>query len=139
MSVQHLPTLNAALNTLCTALLLAGLAAIRRKNVRLHKRCMIGAFLVSCAFLTSYVIYHVQVGHRPFAGTGWVRPVYFTLLFSHILLAFVEVPLVLTTLILALRERFEAHRRIAPWTFGIWLYVSVTGVVVYLMLYHLFR
>ena len=98
---------------------------------------MIAAFAVSVLFLTSYLIYHANIGSKPFTLQGWIRPVYFTILIPHIILAFLILPLALRTLYLAWRKRFEKHRRIARWTFPIWLYVSVTGVVIYWMLYHL--
>lgn len=112
-----------------------GYISIRRRDVTAHKACMIAAFGVSTLFLISYVTYHVHVGSVRFTGTGWIRPVYFTILISHIVLAAAVLPLALVTLYRAARGRFEAHRRIARWTLPIWLYVSVTGVVVYLMLY----
>jgi uncharacterized membrane protein YozB (DUF420 family) len=118
-------------------LLTVGFAFIRRKNVPAHRACMLSAFGVSAIFLVSYLVYHAQAGSVPFQGRGWVRPVYFALLLSHIVLAAVIVPLALTTIHRAWTGRFDRHRRIARWTLPIWLYVSVTGVVVYLMLYHL--
>lgn len=129
------PTLNAALNLTSAVLLAAGYRAIRRKAVERHRRCMLGACVASTLFLTSYLIYHAQVGARHFAGTGWMRPLYFTILVSHTLLAMVIVPLVGRTLYLALRGRIERHRAIARWTLPLWGYVSVTGVVIYGMLY----
>ncbi|MBI4578432.1 MAG: DUF420 domain-containing protein [Planctomycetes bacterium] len=137
-----LPTLNACLNATAAVLLVAGYRAIRRGDVRTHRRRMIAAFLVSIAFLTSYVTYHVTrqvhegVGHTPFTGPAGLRPAYFALLISHLLLAIVTLPMVVVTLALALRGRFDRHRRLARWTWPIWMYVSVTGVIVYLMLYH---
>lgn len=132
-----LPTLNALLNGTSAALLTAGFLFIRRKRVAAHRACMLSAFGVSTLFLVSYVVYHAQAGSVPFHGKGWIRPVYFTLLLSHIVLAAVIVPLALTTIWRAWSERFDRHRRIARWTLPIWLYVSVTGVLVYWMLYHL--
>ena len=108
-----------------------------RKKIAAHKNCMLAAFSVSVLFLISYVIYHVNAGSTPFTKQSWIRPVYFTILISHIILAFLIVPLSLRTLYLAWRERFEQHRRIAKITFPIWLYVSVTGVIIYLMLYQM--
>ena len=130
-----LPTLNALLNAACAILLTLGYRAIRRGDVARHKACMGLAFLTSILFLASYLTYHALHGSTRFPGAGWVRPLYFAILISHTILAVVIVPLVLRTLYLALRGRFDAHRRIARWTLPLWLYVSVTGVVVYWMLY----
>lgn len=135
-SVPALPTLNAALNATSAVLLTAGFVFIRRRRIGAHKACMLSAFATSTLFLVSYLYYHWQVGATPFEGVGWTRPVYFAILISHTVLAAAVVPLVLVTLYRALRERFDRHRAIARWTLPIWLYVSVTGVVVYLMLYH---
>jgi len=137
MTVAQLPTLNAALNTLSAVFLCAGYFFIRTKNRDNHRRCMVVALACSTLFLISYLAYHFQVGSVGFKGQGWIRPVYFTILITHTILAAAVVPLALVTLSRALRERFDAHRRIARWTFPIWLYVSVTGVVIYLMLYGL--
>jgi uncharacterized membrane protein YozB (DUF420 family) len=137
MSASQLPDLNAALNSLSAVFLLAGYRFIRLKNQQAHRRCMLAAFGCSMLFLISYLIYHYQVGSVSFKGQGWIRPVYFTILITHTILATAVVPLALITLIRALRERFDAHRRIARWTFPIWVYVSVTGVIVYGMLYWL--
>ena len=135
ISIAQLPTLNAALNTLSAVLLFTGYLFIRAKNRSAHRLCMLSAFASSILFLISYLIYHYHVGSVPFKGQGWIRPVYFLILLTHTTLAVTIVPLALVTLNRALRERFDAHRRIARWTFPIWLYVSVTGVVIYLMLY----
>lgn len=137
MSVTDLPTLNASLNALATLLLLAGWFFVRRKDVARHRACMAGALAASAAFLTSYVIYHYHAGSRPFTGTGPIRAVYFTILITHVVLAAAIVPLVLMTVTRALRGQFERHRAIARWTLPLWLYVSVTGVLVYWMLYRL--
>jgi uncharacterized membrane protein YozB (DUF420 family) len=137
ISTGHLPTLNAALNSLSAGLLVIGFLYIRFKNRQAHKTCMLAALACSTLFLVSYLVYHYQVGSVPFKGQGWVRPLYFAILLSHTILAVVVVPLALITLTRGLRERFDAHRRIARWTFPVWLYVSVTGVVVYWMLYWL--
>jgi putative membrane protein len=137
ISVSQLPTLNAALNTLSAVFLFAGYLFIRAKNRNAHRACMLAAFGCSTLFLVSYLVYHFQVGSVGFKGQGWIRRVYFTILITHTTLALAVVPLVLVTLVRALRERFDAHRRIARWTFPIWLYVSVTGVIVYWMLYWL--
>ena len=135
MTAVQLPTLNAALNTLSAVFICAGYLFIRNNNRDAHRRCMVAALACSALFLISYLVYHFQVGSVGFKGQGWIRPVYFAILITHTILAAAVVPLVLITLIRALRERFDAHRRIARWTFPIWLYVSVTGVVIYLMLY----
>ena len=137
MSFAQLPTLNAALNTLSAVFLLAGFLFIKWRNQSAHRVCMLSAFVCSMLFLISYLIYHYQVGSVPFRGQGWIRPVYFSILLTHTVLATAVVPLALITLSRALRQRFDAHRRLALWTFPIWLYVSVTGVVVYWMLYRL--
>ena len=133
------PALNATLNGIAAILLVGGYSAIRSGKMQLHKKFMLSAFFVSCAFLVSYVIYHVrihQVVH--FQGQGWIRPVYFTLLISHTILAVVIVPLILITLRRAWLEQFDKHRRIARWTLPLWFYVSVTGVIVYFMVYQIY-
>jgi uncharacterized membrane protein YozB (DUF420 family) len=130
--------LNATLNGTSAILLTAGYAAIRAGKREAHKRFMISAFVVSCVFLASYLVYHYRVGHVPFAGQGWIRPVYFVLLTSHVILAFAIVPLILITLRRAWMERFDKHRAIAKWTLPLWFYVSVTGVIVYVMVYQLY-
>ena len=130
--------LNASLNGLSAILLTAGFYFIVNGKIRQHRACMLTAFGVSTAFLISYVIYHVRVGNVRFLGEGWIRPVYFTLLISHVFLAIVILPLAIITLSRALKEKFPAHKRIARWTLPLWLYVSVTGVIVYVMLYHLY-
>ena len=131
------PTLNAVLNGASAVLLAAGYTFIRKKQVPRHRLCMGAAVVTSSIFLVSYLYYHWHVGSVRFQGTGWVRPVYFTILLSHTVLAASLVVLVPITLTRALRERFARHRAIARWTLPIWMYVSVTGVVIYLMLYHL--
>ena len=135
--IAFLPTLNAFLNGTSAVLLAAGYLCIRRKRVGAHRALMVAAFVVSTLFLCSYVYYHAHTGSRPFTGRGWSRPVYFTILVSHVLLAFTLLPLALTTLYRAWRGQFERHRRIARWTFPIWMYISVTGVLVYWMLYRM--
>ena len=137
LEISNLPMVNATLNTISGILLTIGYVQIRQRKITAHKKCMLAAFAVSVLFLVCYVIYHANTGSKPFTKQGWIRPVYFTILISHIILAFVIVPLALRTLYLAWRERFEQHRRIAKITFPIWLYVSVTGVIIYLMLYEL--
>lgn len=135
--IAALPTLNAIFNATSGVFLMLGFRFIRRRQIERHRFCMISASLVSTLFLISYITYHLNAGSTPFQGAGWLRPVYFTILISHAVLAVVVLPLAITTLIRALRGSFEKHRRIARWTFPIWMYVSVTGVIVYLMLYHL--
>ena len=135
LSLSALPALNAMLNATSAVLLTIGYLFIRAERIRLHTLCMVIACLVSMAFLVSYVTYHAHVGVTRFTGQGWIRPVYFSILVSHTILAVVIVPLVLRTLYLAVRRRFTEHKRLAHVTLPLWLYVSVTGVVVYLMLY----
>ena len=137
ISVSQLPAVNAALNSLSAILLVGGYLFIRSRNIKAHKTCMLSAFGSSILFLASYLIYHYQVGSVPFKGQGGIRLVYFTILLTHTILATTVVPLALVTLFRAFKERFDAHRRIARWTFPIWLYVSVTGVIVYWMLYQI--
>jgi putative membrane protein len=138
MSVHDLPTLNATLNGTSAVLLVLGYRFIRRRQISAHRACMLAAFTVSIVFLISYLIYHAQVGSVHFPGTGWSRGVYFTILITHTVLAALVPPLAVVTLTRALRGQFERHRRLARWTFPIWLYVSVTGVVVYVMLYQVY-
>lgn len=138
MTIGDLPAVNASLNALAAALLLLGYRDIRRGRMARHRAFMIAACVASTLFLASYVIYHAHAGSRPFTGQGAVRVVYFVILISHVILAAAILPLALITLLRALRARFDRHRAIARWTLPIWLYVSVTGVVVYFMLYHWF-
>ena len=137
LEIASLPLLNAALNGTATVLLLCGYAFIRRRNVAAHRACMAGALLASVLFLTSYLVYHYHAGSRPFTGTGPVRAVYFFVLITHVVLAAVNLPMVIVTVMRAARGQFARHRAIARWTYPVWLYVSVTGVVVYLMLYRM--
>jgi uncharacterized membrane protein YozB (DUF420 family) len=137
VTVRDLPALNAVLNGTAGLLILTGWALIRRGNRVAHKRVMLAAVACSAAFLVSYLVYHYQVGSVPFQGQGPIRTVYFTILISHTILAVAIVPLVLITLNHGLRERFDRHRRIARVTMPLWAYVSVTGVVIYWMLYRL--
>jgi uncharacterized membrane protein YozB (DUF420 family) len=131
--------LNASLNGVSAILLAGGYAAIRRGKIAVHKMFMIAAFTVSSVFLVSYLVYHYRVGHVAFAGQGWIRPVYFVLLLTHTILAIVIVPMIIVTLRRAWLERFDRHRIIARWTLPLWFYVSVTGVIVYLMVYQFYR
>jgi putative membrane protein len=135
--VGALPALNAFLNGASAVLLTTGWLAIRRRRIAVHRACMLGAFCVSALFLVSYVTYHALAGSRAFAGQGWIRAVYFAILVSHIVLAAGMVPFVLTTLYRALGADFPRHVRLARLTLPVWLYVSVTGVIVYWMLYRL--
>lgn len=132
--VTGLPALNALLNALCASCLIAGVWNIRRGRRRVHRRFMLSGLVFSVLFLLSYVTYHNYHGDTPFPGQGWIRPVYFVILVSHILLSIVVLPLILATVTYAMRERFPRHRKIARFTFPIWLYVSVTGVLVFLLL-----
>lgn len=134
---SSLATLNAVLNTAAAACLVAGFVAIKRGRRERHRACMLTATGLSVAFLISYLIHHARVGSVPFRGTGLVRSVYFAILIPHVLLAAVMAPLVILTLVQALRDRRAQHRRVARITLPIWLFVSVSGVVVYFMLYHL--
>ncbi len=135
LSYSSLPPLNAILNCIAALLLIAGFVFIRRRNIPAHRACMLSALGVSVVFLASYLWYHAHVGEVRFSGIGWIRPVYFGILIPHIILAAVIVPLVLITAYMALRARFLVHRKVARWTWPLWMYVSVTGVVIYLMLY----
>jgi len=137
MEIADLPALNATLNGIAAVLLAAGYILIRRGRVQQHRRVMIAAFTTSALFLVSYLIYHANTGSRPFSGQGAIRVVYFTILISHVILAAAILPMALITLTRGLREQFERHVPIARWTLPIWLYVSVTGVIVYLMLYQM--
>jgi uncharacterized membrane protein YozB (DUF420 family) len=140
MSVRFLPTFNAMLNATSGILIVIGFILIRRRRIAAHRACMIAAVTCSSLFLISYLVYHVGFGAgvTRFAGTGLVRTTYHTILISHTILAVTVVPFVIVTLKRALAGNFSRHRRVARWTFPIWLYVSVTGVIVYLMLYHFY-
>lgn len=138
MTFTDLPALNATLNGISSVLLAFGWYFIKRRDMRRHRACMLAAFVTSGLFLTSYLIYHANVGSVPFAGQGAVRSVYFVILVTHIVLAVAILPLALMTLSRALASRFDRHRRIARWTLPIWFYVSVTGVVIYVMLYRIY-
>ena len=136
IAISDLPTVNATLNATAAILIGTGFYFIKQRNIQAHKVCMVAAVVVSSLFLTSYLIYHYHVRSVHFAKQGWIRDVYFPLLLTHTILAVTVLPLVLRTVFLAARGRFPSHVRIAKWTFPVWMYVSVTGVVVYLMLYH---
>jgi uncharacterized membrane protein YozB (DUF420 family) len=138
VSVSDLPALNATLNGVAALFLLAGYAFIRRRQIAAHRASMLAAVTASALFLASYVVYHANAGSRAFTGAGPVRVVYFFVLFTHIVLAAAIVPMVLMTLSRALRQRFDDHAAIARRTLPLWLYVSVTGVIIYLMLYRIY-
>src|SRR5438045_3655009 len=135
LTIHTLPAINASLNALSGVLLIIGYALMRARRIELHRRVMIAAFITSSVFLVCYVIYHAQVGSVRFTREGFVRPLYFTILITHVTLAAVVLPLAIVTLSRGLKYRFAQHRRIARWTFPIWMYVSVTGVLVYVLLY----
>ena len=135
MTVQSLPAVNATLNAISTILLVTAYVLIRRGQIDLHRRVMLAACATSTLFLVCYLTYHAQVGSVRFMRQGFVRPLYFTILITHVTLAALVLPLAIITLSRALRERFDRHRAIARWTLPIWLYVSVTGVLVYVLLY----
>jgi putative membrane protein len=135
MSVEDLPAINASLNALSGVLLVVGYVLIRARKIAVHRRVMLAAFATSSLFLVCYVIYHAQVGSVRFTRQGFVRPLYFTILITHVTLAAAVLPMAIVTLSRGLNARFDRHRTIARWTFPIWLYVSVTGVLVYVLLY----
>jgi len=135
LALSSLPAVNASLNAACTFFIVLGYVMIRRRRILIHRICMLTAFVCSVAFLVFYVYFHIHAGIIRFGGQGWIRPVYFTLLVSHTVLAVATLPLVLVALSLALSNKFTSHRRIAQWALPVWLYVSVTGVVIYWLLY----
>ncbi len=137
--IPYLPHFQAVLNTLSAILLVMGYTFIRSGNRDAHRLCMVAALIVSTVFLASYLTYHAQVGYLPFTGQGIIRPFYFTILASHVILAAVMVPMVLVTVTFALLGNFSKHPRVARWTLPVWLYVSVTGVLVYLLAFHVYR
>lgn len=144
MSFTDLPAVNACLNSLSTILLTAGFICIKRGNKLAHQKCMIGALAPSAVFLACYLTYHYKMkqvygeAHTKFVDPAWFRPIYLAILFTHLIGAFAIVPLVLVTTTRAFKQRFEAHKKIARWTWPIWMYVSVTGVVIYFLLYQIF-
>lgn len=138
IEVSDLPAVNATLNAIAGTFLVAGYVLIRRGHPELHKRCMLGALSASALFLVSYVVYHANAGSRPFPGSGAIRVVYFSILITHVILAALILPLALMTTARGLRAQYGRHVRIARWTLPLWLYVSVTGVVIYLMLYQMY-
>jgi len=135
VTVHDLPAVNASLNAISGVLLLAGYTMMRLRKIDMHRRLMIAAFAASALFLVCYVVYHAQVGSVPFPRHGWVRPLYFSILITHVVLAASVPPLAIVTLTRGLKGRYPQHRKIARWTFPIWMYVSVTGVLVYVLLY----
>jgi uncharacterized membrane protein YozB (DUF420 family) len=145
MTIYDLPAVNASLNGLSAILLTAGFYFIRRKNQVAHRNCMLGALTASALFLVcyityhSYLAYHLHKGPTVFKDPAWFRPIYLTILISHTILAITIVPLVLITLRRALKQRFDAHKRLARWTWPLWMYVSVTGVLIYFLLYKIFQ
>jgi uncharacterized membrane protein YozB (DUF420 family) len=144
MSFSDLPAVNATLNGLSAVFLGVGFYFIRRKNIWAHRNCMVAAFVTSTLFLACYLTYHIHrkvylhQGATRFTDPAWFRPIYIAILLSHTTLAMVILPLAITTLTLALRQRFDLHRKFAKWTWPLWMYVSVTGVVIYLLLYQIF-
>jgi putative membrane protein len=144
MNIHDLPAVNASLNGLSGVFLVCGYIFIRRKNKTAHRNCMIAAFITSIAFLSCYLTYHgylaivLHEGPTLFLRPKWFRPIYLTILFTHTVLATVIVPMILVTLYRAKKQRFEAHKKIARWTWPLWIYVSVTGVIVYFLLYQIF-
>jgi len=138
LSIADLPAVNATLNGLSAILLTTGYILIWQRRIAQHRLCMLAAFTTSALFLISYLVYHAHIGSKPFQGQGLIRYVYFTILLTHVVLAAVILPMALITLSRALKRQFPRHKAIARWTLPLWLYVSVTGVVVYVMLYQLY-
>jgi putative membrane protein len=138
MTISDLPAVNAGLNSLSAIFLMAGYVLIRRQRQVAHRNCMIGALVCSTVFLTSYLIYHYNAGRTVFRDPQWFRPIYLTILLTHTVLAVVIVPMVIMTVTRAFRRQFEAHKRISRWTWPVWMYVSVTGVLIYFLLYQIF-
>lgn len=138
MNLTDLPAINAYLNGTSTVLLTLGYIYIKRGNKDAHRNCMVGAVITSTVFLACYLFYHYFAGRTSFRNPEWFRPIYLVILLTHTVLAVVIVPMVLTAIFMAIRQRWEAHKRIARWTWPIWMYVSVTGVVIYLLLYQIF-
>ncbi len=137
--IPYMPPFQAVLNAVSAVLLLFGYYFIRQRRRNAHRNTMVLTLIVSAVFLLSYSIYHARVGYMPFAGQGWIRPIYFTLLWSHIVLAAVIVPLVLGTVWFAARGNFVRHPQIARWALPVWFYVSVSGAVVYVLAFHVYR
>ncbi len=135
MSITDLPATNAFLNGLCTIFLLLGFIYIKRGDIKTHQKCMVTALILSALFLTSYLIYHSQVGSVPYPHRDWTRPIYFAILIPHIILATVNVPFIIALVWRAYKGEFNRHRRLARWVWPSWIFVSITGVIIYLMLY----
>ena len=135
--IENLPAIDAGLNAIAFFLLLSGYIAIKKGNKKLHVKCMLSAFLVSCVFLACYLTRHYFKGSTPFPDLGWIKTIYLIVLLPHIFLASLMVPMIFTTLYFAGKQNWEKHKKWARWTFPIWSYVSITGVLVYWMLYHL--
>ena len=133
-----LPAVNATLNATSGIFLLTGYVLIKQRRINAHRNAMLAAFTSSTLFLISYLVYHYHVGSHPFGGQGIIRPIYFTILISHVILAVVILPFIISTLTKGLRAQYVRHKRVAKWTFPLWMYVSVTGVVVYVMLYQIY-
>ena len=136
--IPYMPHFQAILNTSAAIFLGAGYRFIKNKNRSAHRTCMIVALAISSVFMVSYLTYHSQVGYEPFVGQGFIRPIYFTLLASHVILAAVIVPLVLTTVVFAIQGKFTRHPKIARWTLPLWFYVSVSGVLIYILGFHVY-
>jgi putative membrane protein len=136
--IPLLPPLQAILNTIAASFIASGYLFIRNQNKAAHKKCMISALVISSLFLASYLYYHLQVGYQPFKGEGLIRPLYFLILITHVTLAAISVPLILTTVWLAIKQHTTTHRKLARWTLPIWLYVSITGVFIYIMAFHIY-
>ncbi|MGB5705748.1 MAG: DUF420 domain-containing protein [Arenicellales bacterium] len=137
--IPYLPHFQAILNTSAALLLGAGYSAILKKNRDRHRRCMISALVISAIFMVSYLTYHAEVGYTPFEGYGLIRPVYFTMLASHVILAAAIVPLVLITVFYAVKQNFSKHPKLARWTLPLWLYVSISGVLIYILGFHIYK
>ena len=135
MSITDLPATNAFLNGLCTIFLLLGFIYIKRGDIKTHQKCMVTALTLSALFLTSYLIYHSQVGSVPYPHRDWTRPIYFAILIPHIILAAVNLPFIIALVWRAYKGEFDRHRRLARWVWPSWIFVSITGVIIYLMLY----
>jgi putative membrane protein len=138
MGISDLPAVNACLNSASTILLTTGYILIRRKRQNAHRNCMIGALVTSTLFLACYLYYHAHAGRTVFANPAWFKPIYLTILLTHTVLAVVIVPMIILTVVPALKQRFDRHRKIARWTWPLWMYVSVTGVIIYFLLYQIF-
>ena len=138
MTIQDLPLINACLNGLATLFLTLGFVFIKQGKQTAHRNCMVSAFITSAVFLTCYLIYHFSTGATRFVDPAWFKPIYLVILFTHVVLAVVILPLIFMTFSRALKARYELHKKIARWTWPLWMYVSITGVVIYLLLYQIF-